>query len=167
MLNHSAGLEYFFPEKPTFLNLCDKDYILRCLEEASPLASSKPDRSSFHIFSFGWILGGLIEKVCGKSLNEMVEEMIVKPLGLEGELVMSPIPTHYQNNKEYCIANTEALLPEAMMEAHTAKTKKLGGLDLIKVVDLLMGDADEEQKNGVKDLLSGQFKGKEYLIDPR
>lgn len=167
MLNHSAGLEYFFPESPTFVNLCDKDYILQCLEEASPLVSSTPDRSSFHTFSFGWILGGLIEKVCGKTLNDMVEEMIVKPLGLEGELVMSPIPTQYRDNKDFCIANTEALLPDAMMEAHTAKTKKLGAFDLTTVVDLLMGDADEEQKNGVKELLSRQLKGKEYLIDPR
>ena len=43
---------------------------------------------AYHALSFGWILGGLLEKVTGTAFADLVRQHISVPLGIEDEFVV-------------------------------------------------------------------------------
>ena len=42
--------------------------------------------SAYHAITYGWLLSGLVRSVTGKGMGELVDEELVKPLGLDGGL---------------------------------------------------------------------------------
>ncbi|KAJ0936878.1 putative beta-lactamase/transpeptidase [Helianthus annuus] len=46
----------------------------------------------YHYLSYGWLCGGIIEHVSGKKFQDILEESIVRPLNVEGELYIGIPP---------------------------------------------------------------------------
>ncbi|XP_065849001.1 uncharacterized protein [Euphorbia lathyris] len=93
VLNHTSGLHNalanFSGENP--LLICDWDECLNQICESTP--ESEPGKEQlYHYLSFGWLCGGIIEHASGKKFQEILEEVIIKPLKIDGELYIGIPP---------------------------------------------------------------------------
>ena len=52
-------------------------------------------RVHYHALSAHWVLALVIEELCGTGYREAVRELVIRPLGLEGELVMGLEAAHH------------------------------------------------------------------------
>lgn len=93
VLNHTAGLHNAlsdqFKEDP-FL-MCNWDEILKQLALAVP-DSSPGAKQTYHALTYGWLCGGIIERASGKKFQELLDEVFVHPLGVEGEFYVGIPP---------------------------------------------------------------------------
>ncbi|CAN0474424.1 unnamed protein product, partial [Discosporangium mesarthrocarpum] len=64
VLTHSTGLQHALPDAPTFDVLCDWGTVTRMLEGARP-TWPPGSRSSYHYFTFGWLVAAIVERVSG------------------------------------------------------------------------------------------------------
>ncbi|KAF9681394.1 hypothetical protein SADUNF_Sadunf06G0221200 [Salix dunnii] len=93
VLNHTAGLQNALAnlreEHP--LLLTDWDECLKRIAMSVP--ETEPGQVQlYHYLSFGWLCGGIIEHASGKKFQEILEEAIVRPLNIEGELYIGIPP---------------------------------------------------------------------------
>lgn len=70
VLTHSTGLHHAFPDMATFDSVCDWEAMRTMLEEAKP-AWRPGSRASYHYYTFGWLVAGIVEKASGKSFGEV------------------------------------------------------------------------------------------------
>ncbi|KAF6141775.1 hypothetical protein GIB67_027953, partial [Kingdonia uniflora] len=97
VLNHTSGLHNAMANitKEDPLLICDWDECLNRIANSTP--ETKPGcEQLYHYLSFGWLCGGIIEHASGKKLQEVLEEAIVHPLNIEGELYIG-IPPGVEN----------------------------------------------------------------------
>ena len=82
LLSHSAGL-HRIPGPATKLGeLCDWDTMLKVVAEAKP--GTTPGKvTRYHILSFGWLVGGLVQAITKQHLRDFVRDNIAEPLALE------------------------------------------------------------------------------------
>ncbi|KAJ4846528.1 hypothetical protein Tsubulata_013528 [Turnera subulata] len=93
VLNHTSGLHNALGKLDTenALLICDWD---KCLSEiAMSVPETEPGREQwYHYSAFGYLCGGIIEHVSGKKFQEILEEAIIHPLQIEGELYVGIPP---------------------------------------------------------------------------
>jgi CubicO group peptidase (beta-lactamase class C family) len=83
VLAHQAGLHKTVPLVNQLTDILDWDLIVGRLAEAEP--DFHPGTANgYHAVTFGWLVGELVHRVSGQRLPELVQERIVKPLGLDG-----------------------------------------------------------------------------------
>ncbi|KAJ6697643.1 ABC1 FAMILY PROTEIN [Salix purpurea] len=76
-------------ERP--LLMTDWDECLKRIAMSAP--ETEPGQVQlYHYLSFGWLCGGIIEHASGKKFQEILEEAIVRPLNIEGELYIGIPP---------------------------------------------------------------------------
>uniref|UniRef100_A0A0A9B4R8 ABC1 atypical kinase-like domain-containing protein n=1 Tax=Arundo donax TaxID=35708 RepID=A0A0A9B4R8_ARUDO len=108
-LNHTSGLHNAMGDvvKDDPLLLCDWEetlnQIARCTPETEPGSAQ-----SYHYLSFGWLCGGVIEHAYGKKFQDVLEEAIVRPLHLDGELYIG-IPPGVESRLAALTVDTEEL----------------------------------------------------------
>eukprot|EP00250_Pteridium_aquilinum_P020341 c24788_g2_i1 orf=561-3449(-) len=93
VLNHTAGLHNALSDhlKEDPFIMCKWDEVLKELAEAVP--NSPPGTEQFyHALTFGWLCGGIIERASGKKFQELLEEVFVRTLGVEGEFYVGIPP---------------------------------------------------------------------------
>jgi CubicO group peptidase (beta-lactamase class C family) len=80
VLSHRAGVASF-PRKAMDLDrLGDRDFIVKALCDASPVA--RPGKvQAYHAISGGYILGEIVHRVTGKSIRSVLAKEILDPLG--------------------------------------------------------------------------------------
>uniref|UniRef100_A0A6M2ECR5 Uncharacterized protein n=1 Tax=Populus davidiana TaxID=266767 RepID=A0A6M2ECR5_9ROSI len=93
VLNHTSGLQNALAnlreENP--LLMADWDECLKRIAMSAP--ETEPGQEQlYHYLSFGWLCGGIIEHASGKKFQEILEEAIVRPLNIEGELYVGIPP---------------------------------------------------------------------------
>lgn len=93
VLNHTSGLHNamanIVQENP-FL-MFDWDECLNHICMSVP--ETQPGKEQYyHYLSFGWLCGGIIEHASGQKFQKILEEAIVRPLHLEGELYIGIPP---------------------------------------------------------------------------
>ncbi|KAL6873654.1 hypothetical protein ACP4OV_013736 [Aristida adscensionis] len=109
LLNHTSGLHNALGDvmKDDPLLVCDWEetlnQIARCTPETEPGSAQ-----IYHYLSFGWLCGGVIEHASGKKFQEVLEEAIVRPLNLEGELYIG-IPPGVESRLAALTVDTEEL----------------------------------------------------------
>ncbi|KAH7365532.1 hypothetical protein KP509_18G033300 [Ceratopteris richardii] len=64
--------------------MCKWDEVLRELAEAIP-DSSPGTKQIYHALTYGWLCGGIIEKASGKRFQDLLNEVFVRKLHVEGE----------------------------------------------------------------------------------
>ena len=77
LLTHSSGLPAHFP---LYAHTSGKEHILRRIPEI-PLEHRPGSRSLYSDLGF-ILLGGVLERVCGQSLDNLARERIFHPLGM-------------------------------------------------------------------------------------
>jgi CubicO group peptidase (beta-lactamase class C family) len=83
LLCHEAGLYSIRRLIRDAAEMRDWPHMLSLLEQAEPLHEPGIG-NGYHALTFGWLIGGLIEKVTGKPLAQVLREELVEPLQLEG-----------------------------------------------------------------------------------
>lgn len=82
-LSHQAGLYDISSLVKQPSEMLDWEHMLSLIADAQP--AHEPGRAQgYHAITFGWIIGGLIERITGKSLQAVLQEELVDPLGLDG-----------------------------------------------------------------------------------
>jgi CubicO group peptidase (beta-lactamase class C family) len=86
---HEAGL-YRVSEMITRPEeMLDWEHMLNLVADAQP-AHEPGDGSGYHALTYGWVMGGLIEAITGKSLQAVLTEELIDPLGLDGMFIGMP-----------------------------------------------------------------------------
>lgn len=88
LLTHRAGLYDVRRLVAHARDLLDWDGMLARLERATP--EVRGPRSSYHGITFGFIAGGIVEKVTRVRLQDFVQSAIGEPLGLDHFYVQTP-----------------------------------------------------------------------------
>ncbi|KAL5699462.1 hypothetical protein ACHQM5_030361 [Ranunculus cassubicifolius] len=91
-LNHTSGLHNAMSKAfADFSTLSNWKECLNGIVTSTP--ETEPGQEQFyHYSSFGWLCGGIIEHASGKSFQEVLDEAIVQPLNIEGELYIGIPP---------------------------------------------------------------------------
>lgn len=83
LLAHEAGLYGIRSLIADASEMRDWEHMLRVMEAASPV-HLPGQRNGYHALTYGWLVGGLIEKVTGQPLALTLKELLADPLGLDG-----------------------------------------------------------------------------------
>ncbi|KAK3134491.1 hypothetical protein QOZ80_6AG0549860 [Eleusine coracana subsp. coracana] len=109
VLNHTSGLHNALGDlmKEDPLCICDWEETVNQIAKCTP--ETEPGSAQiYHYLSFGWLCGGLIEHASGKKFQEVLEEAIVHPLQLEGELYVG-IPPGVESRLAALTVDTDEL----------------------------------------------------------
>jgi CubicO group peptidase (beta-lactamase class C family) len=89
LMCHEAGLYQIRSMVDHARRMLDWDYMVETLGDAIPC--HKPGRAhGYHGFTYGWLIGELIQRVTGKPLTELLASEIAQPLGLDGLYIGLP-----------------------------------------------------------------------------
>ncbi len=88
-LCHEAGLYDVASLVKRPAEMLDWQHMLNLLADSAP--AHEPGRvHGYHALTYGWLLGGLIEGMTGKSLQAVLQEELVDPLQLDGMYIGMP-----------------------------------------------------------------------------
>lgn len=93
VLNHTSGLHNAmngFNQEEPFL-MTDWDECLKRIAMSAP-ETAPGHEQLYHYLSFGWLCGGIIERASGRRFQELLEEVLVRPLKIDGELYVGIPP---------------------------------------------------------------------------
>lgn len=89
LLCHEAGLFGIRSKLDSAERMLDWRYMCEAMEESIP-AVIPGSANGYHAFTFGWLVGELIQRVSGRHLSEVVEQELIKPLDLDGVYIGAP-----------------------------------------------------------------------------
>ncbi|KAI3505557.1 hypothetical protein L1887_27689 [Cichorium endivia] len=93
ILNHTSGLHNALAgiSENDLAIFCDFDECVKRIALVAP--ETEPGCEQwYHYFSYGWLCGGIIEHASGKKFQDILEEVVVRPLNVEGELYIGIPP---------------------------------------------------------------------------
>jgi CubicO group peptidase (beta-lactamase class C family) len=97
-LCHEAGL-YRIDEMITHANeILDWEHMKQLIANARPVHEPGVEHG-YHALTFGWLVGGIIEAITKKSLQRVLQEELVDPLGLDGMFIGMPHNEMYRRAK--------------------------------------------------------------------
>jgi CubicO group peptidase (beta-lactamase class C family) len=88
-LCHEAGLYRITELISRPAEMLDWAHMKSCIADAEP-AHDPGDEHGYHALTYGWLIGGLIEEITGKSLQAVLQEELVDPLQLDGMFIGMP-----------------------------------------------------------------------------
>ena len=87
VLTHQAGLFNIQAVTDAAEDMINWQQMLSRVETMSPQDPvNEKAVSAYSALVSGWVLGGVIEKVTGKTLNEVIDEYLAEPLGVAGSV---------------------------------------------------------------------------------
>ncbi len=93
LLCHQAGLYAIRSYIDSVERVTDWEYMIHALETAEP-AHTPGDRHGYHAWTFGWLVGEVVQRITRKPLGEFVASEIAEPLGLDGFYIGAPESEH-------------------------------------------------------------------------
>lgn len=91
LLTHEAGLYGIRSLIADASEMRDWEHMLHVMEEAPPV-HAPGQKNGYHALTYGWLVGGLIEKVARQPLAKTLKDELVDPLGLDGCHIGVPEP---------------------------------------------------------------------------
>ena len=91
LLTHQAALHDVRALAESTETLLDWDAMTKLLAAAHP-AWEVGTRSGYHALTYGWLVGEVIRRVTGLTVNEAMQREIVAPLGLDGQMYIGAPP---------------------------------------------------------------------------
>ncbi len=105
LMCHEAGLYDIRNLIDDAKRMLDWRYMTEALADAKPV--HRPGAShGYHAFTYGWLIGELIQRLTGKPYGEAVESELATPLGLDGCFV--GLPAHQMHRR------AQLILPDLM-----------------------------------------------------
>lgn len=89
LLCHEAGLYSVRGLIADAAEMRDWPHMLQLMEQARPV-HVPGERNGYHALTYGWLVGGLVEKITGKSLADVLREELSAPLQLDGCFIGVP-----------------------------------------------------------------------------
>ena len=89
VLSHQAGLYDVTQIASRAAELFEWDHMLEGVASMTP-AFEPGSATAYHALTFGWLVGGLVERVTGRGFREVLASDLVEPLGLDGCFVGAP-----------------------------------------------------------------------------
>jgi CubicO group peptidase (beta-lactamase class C family) len=89
LLSHQAALHDVRALVQSTDGLLDWEHMTQLLAAASP-AWDVGTRSGYHALTYGWLVGEVIRRVTGATVNENLQREIVEPLGVTGMYIGAP-----------------------------------------------------------------------------
>jgi CubicO group peptidase (beta-lactamase class C family) len=89
LLSHSAGLHHLRGVIDDAFQMLDWDHIVAALAAEAP-RYEPGTRFGYHGITYGFLVGEVIRRVTGSTVNDAVQAEIVEPLGLDGMFVGVP-----------------------------------------------------------------------------
>lgn len=86
LLTHQAALHPIRPLVESAETLLDWEAMVSILAEAEPVWEPGT-RSGYHALTYGWLVGEVIRRITGLTVNEAVQREIVEPLGLDSMFI--------------------------------------------------------------------------------
>lgn len=83
LLSHEAGLYGIRSLIADATEMRDWEHMLSVMEHAVPV-HAPGQQNGYHALTYGWLVGGLIEKVTGARLTDVLREQLAEPLRLDG-----------------------------------------------------------------------------------
>jgi CubicO group peptidase (beta-lactamase class C family) len=93
LLSHQAGLYPIRQYIDSVERVVDWDHMTDVLARAEP-EHAAGERHGYHAWTFGWLVGELVQRVSGKPLGEFLASEVAEPLGLDGLHVGAPEHVH-------------------------------------------------------------------------
>jgi CubicO group peptidase (beta-lactamase class C family) len=93
ILCHEAGLYGIRRRIEHAARMLEWEYMTDVLARAVP-AHEPGTANGYHAFTFGWLVGELIQRVTGKPITELVRTEIAEPLTLDGLFIGAPVEAH-------------------------------------------------------------------------
>jgi CubicO group peptidase (beta-lactamase class C family) len=90
VLLHTAGLPGL-PRQTTVDQLCDWDHMCAVLADAEPWWEPGT-RFGYHALTFGFLLGETLRRATGRTVTELLREVLTAPLGLDDEVCFAVPP---------------------------------------------------------------------------
>ena len=90
VLLHTAGLPGL-PRETTVEQLCDWDHMCAVLAAAEPWWEPGT-RFGYHPLTFGFLLGETMRRVTGRTVTELLREVLTGPLGVQDEVCFAVPP---------------------------------------------------------------------------
>jgi len=88
-MSHQAGLYAVTEQLEKSIDMLDWKKALNGIEEATPI--HEPDAAhGYHGLNYGFLVGGIIEKISGKSFQQVLQEELTDPLQLDGAFIGLP-----------------------------------------------------------------------------
>jgi len=91
LLTHQAALHDVRALAESTETLLDWDAMTKLLADADP-AWEVGTRSGYHALTYGWLVGEVIRRATGLTVNEALQREIVAPLGLDGQMYIGAPP---------------------------------------------------------------------------
>ena len=88
-LCHEAGLYRVDELVSSSQEILDWDHMKHVLADAEP-AHEPGDGHGYHALTYGWLIGGLVEGITGKSMERVLAEELADPLQLDGMYIGMP-----------------------------------------------------------------------------
>jgi CubicO group peptidase (beta-lactamase class C family) len=161
LLCHEAGLYDIRGLVDHAHRMLDWGHMTEALAEATP-AHAPGATHGYHAFTYGWLIGELVQRLTGKPYAEAVESEIAKPLGLDGLFV--GLPAHQMRRR------ARLILPDLMrkggdavarIERYTRGMRTLMKLAGLRIDPLALAGALIPR--GIEDL---DFNGAELVSVP-
>ena len=147
VLTHQAGLFNIQAITDNADQMIDWPLMLSRIEAMQPqLPANVKAKSVYSALVSGWVLGGLIEKVTGKSLNEVLEQYLAEPLGLVGSMYFG-VPKSYLPQVATISKNFDNFASLINPQAQAIQIKKRGVKPKLR--------ADSDQTLAVYQTLAG------------
>ena len=83
ILSHQTGLYDIRNIIQSAVEMADWDHMLQVMEQATPRFAVGQD-IAYQALTFGWLVGGVLEKATGQSLQSLMQQYLVEPLALDG-----------------------------------------------------------------------------------
>lgn len=106
MLCHQSGLFDIRSNIQHATEMADWTHMLKVIEEMKPRFNVGTD-VAYQPFTFGWQVGGLLERVTNKSLEELMDIYLIKPLALDGAFFGVPQEEMHRIAKPFFIDKKE------------------------------------------------------------
>ena len=116
-MSHHAGLHAMPMDPAAAAPLLEWENGLRYIAEGEP-AWEPGTETGYHAITFSWIAGGIIQYADGRHIQQVLEEEIVRPLGLEGEMYIG-IPEGVEER----LATLQTAQEQAAREGQQAQTR--------------------------------------------
>ncbi|MEQ8859478.1 MAG: serine hydrolase domain-containing protein [Pseudomonadales bacterium] len=88
-LCHEAGLYRITDMVSSPSEMLDWAHMKSLIARADPV-HTPGEQHGYHALTYGWLIGGLIEEISGKSLQRVLQEELVDPLELDGMFIGMP-----------------------------------------------------------------------------
>jgi len=89
VLSHQSGLYHIRHMVDGAPRMLDWEHMIEAIELAEPI-HEPGTRTGYHGFTYGFIVGELIQQVTGKKFTELLQSELATPLGLDGLYIGAP-----------------------------------------------------------------------------